>query len=132
MAVVAGTVTLLVAFLGFEPRNALLHGARRGGQGLARTITQGVRSMFVDSYRVFRVPTFVLLLLGEMVMVVGGSGAGFQVVYFQVGPLLAFHFSPLLRPHQSVFRAGFQVVYFQVGPFRSSTPVPPCCGHINA
>lgn len=34
-----------------------------------------------------QVPTFVLLLVGEMIMVVGGSGAGFQVVYFEVGPL---------------------------------------------
>jgi hypothetical protein len=86
MAVVAGTVTLLVLVFGFEPRN-VLHAAHRSTQGLLRTVLKGTQSMFADSYRVFRVPTFVLLLLAEIVMVVGGSGAGFQVMYFQVGPL---------------------------------------------
>ena len=90
MAVVAGTVTLLVLAFGFEPRS-VLHAAKHGAQGLLRTVLKGTQSMFVDSYRVFRVPTFVLLLLGEIVMVVGGSGAGFQVVYFQVLPLSAGH-----------------------------------------
>ena len=55
MAVVAGTVTVLVVLLGFEPRNALRGAHRSNRQGLARTVAQGVRSMFVDSYRVFRV-----------------------------------------------------------------------------
>jgi hypothetical protein len=93
MAGVATTVTFLVMLFGVEPRKLLYsdvedgasprkeqHGVRR----LLRTVGKGVAAMFTDAVKVFRVPSFVLILFAEIIMVVGGSGAGYQIMYFQV------------------------------------------------
>ena len=45
----------------------------------------GLQAMFQDCRKIFVVPSFVIILVAEIIMVIGGSGAGYQVMYFEVG-----------------------------------------------
>ncbi len=40
--------------------------------------------MFQHCHRIFAVPSFVIILVAEIIMVIGGSGAGYQIMYFEV------------------------------------------------
>lgn len=46
------------------------------------------QAMARDCRKIFAVPSFVIILLGEIIMAVGGSGAGYQIMYFEVRWLL--------------------------------------------
>lgn len=52
---------------------------------------------------VFSVASFVVLLVAETVMVCGGAGAGYQVLYFQV----TFQPHRLMMSHLSIASAAF-------------------------
>lgn len=122
MAGVAAAVTVLVLLFGLEPRNVRVRHPSDGhpngraqftgdgatvakasggtkGQGAMHTILHGVAAMVTDAVKVFRVPSFVLILLAEVVMVVGGAGAGYQIMYFQVTTLALPVQSAMLCPH---------------------------------
>ena len=43
-----------------------------------------VQTMAQDCRKIFVVPSFVIILLGEIIMAIGGSGAGYQIMYFEV------------------------------------------------
>ena len=44
-----------------------------------------MQTMFHDCRKIFAVPSFVIILVAEIIMVIGGSGAGYQIMYFEVG-----------------------------------------------
>ncbi len=46
-----------------------------------------LQTMFQDCRKIFVVPSFVIILVAEIIMVIGGSGAGYQIMYFEVGCL---------------------------------------------
>ena len=46
--------------------------------------SSAVQTMFQDCRKIFVVPSFVIILIAEIIMVVGGSGAGYQIMYFEV------------------------------------------------
>ena len=46
-----------------------------------------LQTMFHDCRKIFAVPSFVIILVAEIIMVIGGSGAGYQIMYFEVGCL---------------------------------------------
>ena len=43
-----------------------------------------MQTMARDCRRIFVVPSFVIILLGEIIMAIGGSGGGYQIMYFEV------------------------------------------------
>ena len=43
-----------------------------------------MQTMAQDCRKIFVVPSFVIILLGEIIMAIGGSGAGYQIMYFEV------------------------------------------------
>ena len=43
-----------------------------------------MQTMVQDCRKIFTVPSFVIILLGEIIMAIGGSGAGYQIMYFEV------------------------------------------------
>jgi len=47
-------------------------------------VCSAVQTMFQDCRKIFVVPSFVIILIAEIIMVVGGSGAGYQIIYFEV------------------------------------------------
>ena len=47
--------------------------------------TPSLQTMFQDCRKIFVVPSFVIILVAEIIMVIGGSGAGYQIMYFEVG-----------------------------------------------
>ena len=46
-----------------------------------------LQTMFQDCRKIFAVPSFVIILVAEIIMVIGGSGAGYQIMYFEVSCL---------------------------------------------
>ncbi|KAK9846327.1 hypothetical protein WJX81_001569 [Elliptochloris bilobata] len=87
MAALALLVTVLVLLFGVEPRSLKAKqgaAAPKTTRGGAAAVLAGLRAMVVDAWVVFRVPTFVIVLAAEIVMVVGGAGAGYQILYFRL------------------------------------------------
>ena len=43
-----------------------------------------MQTMAQDCRKIFAVPSFVIILVGEIIMAIGGSGGGYQIMYFEV------------------------------------------------
>ncbi|CAL5220314.1 g2303 [Coccomyxa viridis] len=92
MAGVAGLTTVLTLLFGIEPRNIKAKDAleperekhRVAKLHIVKQVFGGVATMAQDCRKIFVVPSFVIILLGEIIMAIGGSGAGYQIMYFEI------------------------------------------------
>ncbi|CAL8470603.1 g10145 [Coccomyxa elongata] len=91
MAGVAGLTTLALLMFGTEPRSKY----RKKPQQVSTKVQSPVKvnlkrgvdalkATMSDARQVFSVLSFVVILVAETIMVCGGAGAGYQILYFQI------------------------------------------------